>query len=53
MGIITQHDLFKAIISLTGMGKSGVQFSVRVRDRPGAIKEMTDIIQNYGAVDAC
>ena len=48
VGIITQHDLFKALISLTGVSKRGIQFALLVEDRPGAIKEVTDIIRNYG-----
>ena len=50
VGIITQADLFKVLISLTGMGmgKIGVQFAFQVEDRPGSIKEIADIIRNYG-----
>jgi acetoin utilization protein AcuB len=48
VGIITQHDLFKALISLTGVSKRGIQLALRLEDRPGAIKEITDIIRNYG-----
>lgn len=48
VGVITQHDLFKALISLTGVSKRGIQFALLVEDRLGAIKEVTDIIRNYG-----
>jgi len=49
VGVITQSDIFRVIISLTGMGKKGVQFAVRLKDLPGPIKETREIISNYGA----
>ena len=48
IGTITQTDLFKVLISLTGVGKKGVQFAFLLEDRPGSIKEVTDIIRSYG-----
>lgn len=34
IGMITQSDLFKVLISLTGVGKKGVQFAFLLEDRP-------------------
>ncbi|MHC1741857.1 MAG: CBS and ACT domain-containing protein [Syntrophobacteraceae bacterium] len=48
VGIITRDDLFKVLISLSGLGKRGVQFAFQIEDRPGSIKELTDIIRTYG-----
>ncbi|MBU1181938.1 MAG: CBS and ACT domain-containing protein [Pseudomonadota bacterium] len=48
VGIISKADIFKVIISLTGIAKKGVHFGVRVKDLPGSIKEVADIIRNYG-----
>jgi len=48
IGIITQADIFKVIISLTGIAKKGIHFGMRVKDIPGSIKEVADIIRNYG-----
>jgi acetoin utilization protein AcuB len=48
IGMITQTDLFKVLISLTGVGKKGVQFAFLLEDRPGSIKEVADIIRSYG-----
>ena len=48
IGTITQTDLFKVLISLTGVGKKGVQFAFLLEDQPGSIKEVTDIIRSYG-----
>jgi acetoin utilization protein AcuB len=47
-GVITQTDLFRVIISLTGIGKRGFQFGFRLEDRPGSIKEVADVIRQYG-----
>ena len=48
VGTITQTDLFKALISLTGAGAKGLQFAFEVENRPGSIKEIADIIRRYG-----
>ena len=48
VGVMTQNDIFKTIISLTGAEKRGIQFGIQVEDRPGSIKEVTDIIREYG-----
>ncbi len=48
MGIITQTDIFRVLISLTGVGKRGIQFAFKLADRPGSIKEVADIIRSYG-----
>ena len=47
-GTITQSDIFKALISLTGLAKRGIQFAFQLEDRPGSIKEVADIIRKYG-----
>lgn len=47
-GVITEADIFRAIISLTGLKKKGVQFAFELDDRPGSINEVADIIRNYG-----
>lgn len=47
VGVITQTDLDKVLISLTGYGKRGIQFAFQVEDRPGSIKEITDVLRKY------
>jgi acetoin utilization protein AcuB len=47
-GIITQTDLFRVMIALTGVGKGGIQFAFQLDDRPGSIKEVADVIRKYG-----
>jgi acetoin utilization protein AcuB len=48
VGIITQADIFKVIISLTGIAKKGIHFGFTIKDLPGSIKEVADIIRSYG-----
>jgi len=47
-GVITQTDIFRVLISLTGIGNEGIQFGFKVDDRPGSIKEVADIIREFG-----
>ena len=58
IGVITQTDLFTVLMSMTGLGKRGIQhafmekrgiqFGFMVDDRAGSIKELADIIRKYG-----
>ncbi len=48
VGIITRDDLFNVLIALSGLGKKGIQFAFKLEDKPGSIKELTDIIRNHG-----
>ncbi|MFC1896854.1 CBS and ACT domain-containing protein [Thermodesulfobacteriota bacterium] len=47
VGTITQKELFGVIISLTGVGKKGIQFGFLLDDRPGSIKDIADTIREY------
>ena len=48
VGVITQSDLFRVLISLTGIENGGIQFGLQVEDRAGSIKEVADIVRQYG-----
>ncbi|MGQ9750491.1 CBS and ACT domain-containing protein [Desulfosoma sp.] len=48
VGVITRTDIFKVLISLSGLRHRGVQFAFEIEDRPGSIKELTDIIRAAG-----
>ena len=48
VGTITQTDLFRVLIALTGVGKRGIQFAFQIEDRPGSIKELADPIRRHG-----
>jgi acetoin utilization protein AcuB len=48
VGIVTQQDLFKALMSLAGVKRRGVHLAFETEDRPGSIKELADIVRRYG-----
>lgn len=47
-GIITKGDVFRALVSVSGIYQAQLQLCVEVEDRPGAIREVTDVIRAYG-----
>ena len=49
VGIHTQSDVFRAFMHITGILQGGVQFALRLEDRPGLIKEVVDLLRNRGA----
>ena len=48
VGVSTQTDLFRVLISLTGINAGGIQFAFKIKDKPGSIKELADIIREFG-----
>jgi len=48
VGMITQGDIFKVLVSLTGIYRGGIQFAFNLEDRPGSIKEVGDLIRKHG-----
>ncbi len=48
VGIITQGDIFKVLVSLTGVYRGSIQFAFNLEDRPGSIKEVADTIRKHG-----
>jgi acetoin utilization protein AcuB len=48
VGTISEREIFLALTSLSGYGKHGLQLAFEIEDRPGSIKEMTDVIRDFG-----
>jgi acetoin utilization protein AcuB len=48
VGMITQGDIFKVLVSLTGIYRGGIQFAFNLEDRPGSIKDVGDLIRKHG-----
>jgi acetoin utilization protein AcuB len=48
VGIITQSDVFRAFLHITGILQGGVQFALRLEDRPGVLKEVADSLRARG-----
>ncbi len=47
-GILTQSDIFRAFMHITGVLQGGVQFGLRLDDRPGILKEVADMLRAQG-----
>ena len=45
-GVITQSDLFRAMVLLTGLPSRGLHIAVKIEDRPGSIMEIADMIRS-------
>lgn len=48
IGMITQGDIFRLMISLTGIKKKGAQIAVELDDEPGSIRVIADQIRSFG-----
>ncbi len=49
VGMITQTDIFKVMIGITGIYRSPVQLAFDLEDKPGALNELLRIILDCGA----
>ncbi|MCA1960186.1 MAG: CBS and ACT domain-containing protein [Desulfomonile sp.] len=48
VGVITQADLHRVFLAVSDLTEKGVQFAFELEDRPGSLKEVTDIIRQHG-----
>jgi acetoin utilization protein AcuB len=48
VGVITQSDIFRAFVNITGIYHGGIQFAFSLEDRPGTIKEVGEVIRKHG-----
>jgi acetoin utilization protein AcuB len=48
VGIVTQSDVFRAFMHITGVLQGGVQFALRLEDRPGILKDVADLLRAKG-----
>ncbi|MFH1153234.1 MAG: CBS and ACT domain-containing protein [Pseudomonadota bacterium] len=48
VGVITQTNVYKALISLTGKRENSVQFGLVVKDTRNSIKEIDELLRNHG-----
>lgn len=47
-GIISDKDIFHAMVDITGVRHGGHRIFVTVEDRPGSIREVADIVRRHG-----
>jgi acetoin utilization protein AcuB len=48
VGIISDRDIFHALVDITGVRHGGVRICVTIEDVPGSIKVVADIIRKHG-----
>ena len=48
IAMITQSDIFRALVLFTGVTKGGLLFAFNLPDEPGSIKRVADIIRSFG-----
>jgi acetoin utilization protein AcuB len=48
VGIISDKDLFRVLIDITGVREGGARFALTLKDRPEVTKDVLDIVKKYG-----
>ncbi len=48
VGVLTQTDINRVLVSVTGLRRGGIVYGFLLADKPGAIKGLTDIMRSYG-----
>ena len=49
VGIISDHDVFKALVDITGARMGGLQFAVELPDQPGTARPLFDLLRAHNA----
>ena len=49
VGIITDHDLFKILVEVSGVRKGGVQMAVAFKDGVGVLLPLFDLLRAHNA----
>ncbi len=52
VGIITDNDIFKVFVAITGVRTGGTQFALEVSDQAGTIRPIFDCMRGYGVTIA-
>jgi acetoin utilization protein AcuB len=47
VGIISDKDIYRALVDITGVRHGGNRICVTIEDRAGSIKEVADIVRNH------
>jgi acetoin utilization protein AcuB len=49
IGIITDYDIFKVLVSITGVRAGGMQLAFRLPDKPGTMRPIFDVLREHHA----
>jgi acetoin utilization protein AcuB len=47
-GIISDRNIFQALVDITGVRHGGHRITVMIEDRPGSVREVADIVRKHG-----
>lgn len=47
VGIVTEWDIFKSLISITGVNQPGIQVSFEVENKPGTLRALLDVVKRF------
>jgi len=47
-GIISDRDIFRALVDISGVRHGGRRLCLTIADRPGTIREVTDVVRRHG-----
>jgi acetoin utilization protein AcuB len=48
IGIISDRDLFRVLVDISGIRHAGHRIYLPIKDRPGAIKDISTLIRKHG-----
>jgi acetoin utilization protein AcuB len=48
IGVITETDIFKALVHITGVYSGNTQFAFCLPDKPGSVHEVAEVIRGMG-----
>ena len=48
-GIITEQDVFKVLVEITGIRHGGIQIALAVEDLPGSVRPIIDLLREYNS----
>jgi len=52
LGILTETDIFKVLVDLSGVSSGKTTFAFQLEDRAGSIKEVADVVRKHGGLVA-
>ena len=48
VGIITQNEVYRVLLSITGVYHGGIQLGFKLADERGTLKNLLDCLRGYG-----
>jgi acetoin utilization protein AcuB len=48
VGIVTDRDIFRSLVDITGVRHGGHRICLTLKDEPGSIREVADVVRRHG-----